>query len=58
MKFAIGDKVLLKNSGEEGNVFAIINKEMVEVDVNGISFPAYIDDLEHPYLKWFTEKNK
>jgi hypothetical protein len=58
MKFSIGDKIILKQSGEEGYVVAYINPQMLEVEVNGVNFPAYIDDIDHPYLKWFTEKNK
>ncbi|WP_276131691.1 hypothetical protein [Polluticoccus soli] len=56
MKFSIGDKVVLKRTGEEGRVVAYINKQMVEVEVNGTSFPVYLDEVDHPYLKWFTEK--
>lgn len=56
MKFSIGDKVVLKQTGEEGNITAYINKEMIEVEVNGTTFPVYIEEIDHPYLKWFTEK--
>ncbi len=56
MKFTIGDKILLKQSGEEGHVTDYINKEMIEVEVNGTRFPVYINEIDHPYLKWFTEK--
>jgi hypothetical protein len=56
MKFSIGDRVVLKQTGEEGHVTAYINKEMIEVEVNGTTFPVYIEEIEHPYLKWFTEK--
>jgi hypothetical protein len=56
MKFSIGDKVLLKRTGEEGVVTELISKTMIEVEVNGTTFPAYIDELEHPYLRWFTEQ--
>ena len=58
MKFSIGDKVILKQTGEEGHVTAYISKDMVEVEVAGTTFPAYIADIDHPYLKWFTEKKK
>jgi Smr domain len=57
MKFSVGDKVLLRQTGEEGHVTAIIDKQMVEVDAGGTLFPVHIDDLDHPYLKWFTDKN-
>lgn len=56
MKFSIGDKVVLKQTNEEGSVIAYINNEMFEVEVDGVSFPAHKDELDHPYLKWFTEK--
>ena len=56
MKFTIGDKILLKRTGEEGIVTALIDKLMIEVEVGGTVFPAYLDDVDHPYLKWFTEK--
>lgn len=56
MKFSIGDKVLLKRTGEEGHVTSYIDKKMIEVEVSGTVFPVYIEDLDHPYLKWFTEK--
>lgn len=36
---------------------AMIDKLMIEVAVNGTSFPVYIEDVDHPYLKWFTKKN-
>jgi len=58
MKFSIGDKILLKQTGEEGHVTAYIDKLMIEVEVNDTRFPVHIADIDHPYLKWFTEKNK
>ncbi|RYE22895.1 MAG: hypothetical protein EOP51_12125 [Sphingobacteriales bacterium] len=56
MKFSIGDKVLLKRTDETGVVTAYINNQMLEIEVNGTTFPVYIDEVDHPYLKWFTEK--
>ena len=58
MKFSIGDIVLLKRTGEEGRVVSIVNKEMIEVEVNGTHFPVFLDEVDHPYLKWFTEQRK
>lgn len=57
MKFQIGDKILLLHSNEEGEIIDIINDEMVMVDVQGVKFPAYIDQIDFPYYKRFTEKN-
>ncbi len=56
MKFEIGDKVIVLHSNEEGEVVEIINNKMVMVDVRGVRFPAYIDQLDFPYFKRFTEK--
>lgn len=58
MKFSIGDKIILKQTGEEGTVTDFIGKDMLEVEVKGTHFPVYTDEVDHPYLKWFTEKNK
>ena len=56
MKFEIGDKVLVLHSNEEGEVIDIINDKMVMVEVRGVKFPAYIDQLDFPYFKRFSEK--
>jgi hypothetical protein len=56
MKFEIGDKVLILHSNEEGEVIDIINDKMVMLDVQGIRFPAYIDQIDFPYFKRFSEK--
>lgn len=58
MKFSIGDIVLLKRTGEEGRVAGILNNDMIEVEVGGTHFPVFLDEVEHPYLKWFTEQRK
>jgi hypothetical protein len=57
MKFQVGDKVLVLLSNEEGEVVDVINNKMVLVEVRGVKFPAYIDQLDFPYYKKFTEKN-
>jgi len=56
MKFQIGDKVLVLQTNEEGEVIDIINDKMVMVEIRGVRFPAYIDQLDFPYFKRFTEK--
>lgn len=58
MKFSIGDIVLLKQTGEEGRVAAFLNHEMIEVEVRGTHFPVFLDEVDHPYLYWFTDKKK
>src|SRR5882757_6144535 len=56
MKFEVGDKVVIQHSNDEGEVIEIINDQMVLVEVKGVKFPAYIDQLDFPYFKRFTEK--
>lgn len=56
MKFQVGDRVLILHSNEEGEVVEIINNKMVLVDVRGVRFPAYIDQLDFPYFKKFSAK--
>lgn len=56
MKYQIGDKVLILHSNEEADVVDIINDEMLLVSVEGITFPVYMDQVDHPYFKRFTEQ--
>ena len=56
MKFQVGDKVILIHSNEQGEIIDIIDNKMVMVDVDGVKFPAYIDQIDFPYFKRFTEK--
>lgn len=56
MKFQIGDKVIVRHSNEEGEVIDIINDKMVMVEVKGVRFPAYSDQIDFPYFKRFSEK--
>ena len=58
MKFEIGDKVTVLHSNEEGEVVEMINDKMVLVEVRGVRFPAYIDQLDFPYFKRFYGKEK
>jgi len=56
MKFTIGDRILLKKTNEEGFVTNYIDKQMIEVKIGGTVFPVHMDEIDHPYLKWFTGK--
>lgn len=58
MKYQLGDTILVLHSNEEGKIVDIINKEMVLVDVDGVRFPVYMDQIDFPYFKRFTEKKK
>ncbi len=56
MKYQVGDDVLVLLSNEEGKVIEIINDKMVLIEVRGVKFPAYMDQIDFPYFKRFTEK--
>ena len=56
MKYQVGDTVLILHSNEEGQIVDFINDKMALVDVNGVRFPVYMDQIDFPYFKRFTEK--
>lgn len=56
MKYEIGDEILVLHSNEEGRVIEIINEDMVMIEVRGVKFPAYLDQIDFPYFKRFTSK--
>ncbi len=58
MKYEIGDKIIVLLTDEEGVVKEIINEKMVMIEVKGVRFPAYYDQIDFPYFKMFTEKRK
>lgn len=58
MKYEVGDTVLLLHSLEEGVIVEILNPEMVVVNVQGVTFPVYVDQLDFPYFKRFSEKKQ
>lgn len=53
MKFSIGDPVILKSTKKEGVVKEILEEDLYLVDSEGVLFPCYAEDLDHPYLQWF-----
>ncbi len=56
MKYQIGDDILVLHSNEEGKVIEIINDKMVMIEVRGVKFPAYMDQIDFPYFHRFTKK--
>lgn len=56
MKYQVGDKIIVLHSNEEGEVVDIINDKMVMIDVRGVRFPAYMDQIDFPYFRQFTQK--
>jgi hypothetical protein len=58
MKYQIGDTVLVLHSNEEGQVVDFINDKMLMVEVRGVRFPVYMDQVDFPYFKRFTEQKQ
>lgn len=58
MKYEVGDTVLLLHSNEEGKVVEIMNENMVMVNVEGVEFPVFMDQIDFPYFKRFSEQSK
>ncbi|MEO5783734.1 MAG: Smr/MutS family protein [Ginsengibacter sp.] len=56
MKYQVGDTVLVLHSQEEGEVVEIINDKMVTIEVGGVRFPVYMDQIDFPYFKRFSQK--
>ena len=56
MKYEIGDRIVVLHTDEEGTVVDIMNEKMVMIEVRGVKFPAYMDQIDFPYFKMFTEK--
>lgn len=58
MKYTVGDKIIVLHSDEDGKVIEIINEKMVMIEVRGVKFPAYTDQIDFPYYKMFTKKKE
>ncbi len=58
MKYQVGDDIIVLLSKEEGKVVEIINDKMVMIEVRGVKFPAYMDQVDFPYFMRFTEKKE
>ena len=56
MKYEPGDKIIVLQTDEEGKVIEIMNEKMVMIEVRGVRFPAYTDQIDFPYFKMFTQK--
>jgi hypothetical protein len=54
MKYEIGDTIILLQTDEEGTIVEFLDDKMVMVDVKGVRFPVYTDQIDFPYFKMFT----
>src|ERR1700712_4779001 len=55
MKYEVGDDIVVVHSNDEGKVVEIVNDKMVIIEVKGVKFPAYMDQIDFPYFKRFTQ---
>ena len=58
MKYEVGDKIVVLLTNEDGKVVDIMNEKMVMIEVKGVKFPAYLDQIDFPYFKMFTEQRQ
>jgi len=56
MKYQVGDDIIVLHSNEEGKVIEIVNDKMVMIEIRGVKFPAYMDQIDFPYFYRFTKK--
>src|SRR5215218_2548405 len=56
MKYEVGDDIIVVHSNDAGKVIEILNDKMVLIEVKGVKFPAYMDQIDFPYFKRFSEK--
>ncbi len=56
MKYQQGDKIIVLLTSEPGTVVEIMNEKMVMIEVKGVRFPAYMDQIDFPYFKMFSEQ--
>ena len=55
MKYEVGDKIVVNATNEDGKVVEIMNEKMVMIEVRGVKFPAYTDQIDFPYFKMFSQ---
>jgi hypothetical protein len=56
VKYQPGDDIIILHTKEEGKVVEIINNKMLLVEVRGVRFPVYTDQVDFPYFNRFTKK--
>ncbi len=56
MKYEPGDKIIVLLTNEEGKVVELMNEKMVMIEVKGVRFPAYMDQIDFPYFNMFSQK--
>jgi hypothetical protein len=58
VKYQVGDDIIILHTKEEGKIIEILNKNMLLVEVRGVRFPVYTDQVDFPYFQRFTNKKE
>src|SRR5205809_6689131 len=58
VKYQPGDDIIILHTKEEGKIIEIINNKMLLVEVRGVRFPVYIDQVDFPYFHRFTKNQE
>ena len=58
MKYQPGDDIIILHTQEEGKIIEIINNKMLLVEVRGVRFPVYTDQVDFPYFNRFAKKKE
>ncbi len=58
MKYQVGDSIIVNLTNEAGKIIEILNESMVLIDVKGVKFPAYMDQIDFPYFNMFSKAMK
>ena len=56
MRYQPGYDIIILLTKEEGKVIEIISNKMLLVEVRGVQFPVYTDQVDFPYFHRFTQK--
>lgn len=58
VKYQPGDDIIILHTKDEGKIIEILNDKMLLVEVSGVHFPVYIDQIDFPYFHRFTNKKQ
>jgi hypothetical protein len=58
VKYQPGDDIIILHTNEEGKVIEVISNKMLLVEVRGVRFPVYTDQVDFPYFSRFTKKKE
>ena len=57
VKYQPGDDIIILHTKEEGKIIEILNNKMLLVEIRGVRFPVYNDQVDFPYFNRFSKKD-